>query len=64
MQEAKECYELGIQAIALFPVIDQQLKSEDASEAYNDHGLIPKAIKELKKQLPNLGIIFLRHVNP
>ena len=57
IQEAKECYELGIQAIALFPVIDQQLKSEDASEAFNDNGLIPRAIKELKKQLPNLGII-------
>jgi porphobilinogen synthase len=57
IQEAKECFELGIQAIALFPVIDQQLKSEDASEAFNDNGLIPRAIKELKKQLPNLGII-------
>jgi porphobilinogen synthase len=57
IQEAKECYELGIQAIALFPVIDQQLKSENASEAFNDNGLIPRAIKELKKQLPNLGII-------
>ena len=45
IQEAKECYELGIQAIALFPVIDKELKSEDASEAFNDNGLIPRLLR-------------------
>ncbi len=55
--EAKECAELGIPAIALFPVVSQDKKSEDAAEAYNPEGLAQTAVKELKKALPNLGVI-------
>ena len=57
LETAKECFELGIPAIALFPVIDAKLKSEDAKEAYNPEGLIPKVIALLKKHLPDLGVI-------
>ena len=57
LETAKECFELGIPAIALFPVIDMKLKSEDAKEAYNPEGLIPKVVALLKKHLPDLGVI-------
>tara|TARA_B110000967_G_scaffold143858_1_gene147162 strand:+ start:280 stop:1209 length:930 start_codon:yes stop_codon:yes gene_type:complete len=55
--EASECFELGIPAIVLFPVIDDQYKSESASESFNPNGLIQRAVTELKKILPELGII-------
>jgi len=48
---------LGIPALALFPVIDPKLKSEDAREAWNPRGLVPRAIKALKAQYPGLGVI-------
>ena len=57
LETAKECFKLGIPAIALFPVIDAKLKSEDAKEAYNPEGLIPKVVALLKKHLPDLGVI-------
>jgi porphobilinogen synthase len=57
LETAKECFELGIPAIALFPVIDAKLKSEDAKEAYNPEGLIPRVVALLKKHLPDLGVI-------
>ena len=55
--EAKQCYELGIPAIALFPVVSQNKKSDDAAEAYNPQGLAQTAVRELKKALPELGVI-------
>ncbi len=54
---AREAFNLGIPALALFPVVEQAKKSTDAAEAYNDEGLIPRAIKVLKSALPELGII-------
>ena len=54
---AKECFALGIPAIALFPVIDAKLKTEDAKEAYNSEGLIPRVVALLKQHVPNLGVI-------
>jgi porphobilinogen synthase len=54
---AQECVQLGIPVMALFPVISNELKSADGQEAFNPNGLIPLAIKELKKQFPNLGIM-------
>ena len=54
---AKECFKLGIPAIALFPVVDAKLKTEDAKEAYNPEGLIPKVVALLKKHVPQLGVI-------
>ncbi len=54
---AKECFALGIPAIALFPVIDAKLKTEDAKEAYNSEGLIPRVVDLLKQHVPDLGVI-------
>ncbi len=57
LKTADECVKLGIPALALFPVVDQQYKSLDAAEAFNDKGLVPRAVKALKKAFPELGII-------
>ena len=55
--EAEQCFELGIPAIALFPVVSDDKKSDDAAEAYNPEGLAQTAVRELKKLLPELGVI-------
>ncbi|MGK0296776.1 MAG: porphobilinogen synthase [Gammaproteobacteria bacterium] len=57
LRDATEIASLGIPAIALFPVIHDELKSDNAAEAYNSDGLIQHATRSLKKQLPELGII-------
>jgi porphobilinogen synthase len=54
---AQECVDLGIPVMALFPVIDASLKTPDGKEASNSNGLIPNAVRELKKLFPNLGIM-------
>ena len=54
---AQECVDLGIPVLALFPVIDAALKTPDGQEAFNANGLIPTAVRELKKRFPNLGIM-------
>lgn len=48
---------LGIPAIALFPVIDAEKKTYGADEAFNPEGLVPRAVLELKKRFPSVGII-------
>jgi len=55
--EAREAVELGIPAIALFPVTPPAAKSEDAAEAYNPDGLAQRAVRALKSELPELGVI-------
>ena len=55
--EAGQAYELGIPAIALFPNIEPSLRTPDGVEAYNDNGLIAKAVRALKRDLPELGVI-------
>jgi porphobilinogen synthase len=57
LAEAKQCFDLGIPAIALFPVVSDSKKSDDAAEAYNPDGLAQTAVRELKRELPELGII-------
>jgi porphobilinogen synthase len=54
---AEDCVKLGIPVMALFPVISNELKTADGKEAFNSNGLIPQAVKELKKKFPNLGIM-------
>ena len=54
---AEQCVELGIPAIALFPVIDTALKTADGREAWNAKGLVPRAVRELKTALPSLGVM-------
>ena len=48
---------LGIPAIALFPVIDKKNKTPGGDEAFNPDGLVPRAVIELKKRFPDVGII-------
>ena len=55
--EAKEVMDLKIQAIALFPVISSDKKTEEAEEAYNPDGLIQRAVRALKRSLPELAVI-------
>jgi porphobilinogen synthase len=57
LKTANECVKLGIPALAIFPVIEQQYKGLDAAEAYNPDGLVPRTIKALKAAYPELGII-------
>jgi porphobilinogen synthase len=54
---AEECVSLGIPVLALFPVIDTSLKTPEGKEAFNPNGLVPNAVRELKKRFPNLGIM-------
>ena len=55
--EAGRLHALGIPAIALFPVPDPASKSEDGREAWNPEGLVQRAVRALKKSVPQLGVI-------
>jgi porphobilinogen synthase len=57
LHQAEECVKLGIPMLALFPVIDAAFKSEDAREALNPDGLLPRVVAELKKNFPELGVM-------
>ena len=57
VEQAREIHQLGIPAIALFPVVSAEKKSDDAAEAYNPEGLAQTAVRELKKAFPELGVI-------
>ncbi|HWT28794.1 MAG TPA: porphobilinogen synthase [Methylophilaceae bacterium] len=57
LETAAECVALGIPALALFPVVDQSLKSLDANEAFNPQGLVPRTVRALKEAFPDLGVI-------
>jgi porphobilinogen synthase len=54
---AEECLKLRIPVMALFPVIDQRLKTLDGREAHNPNGLVPRAVAALKRRFPELGIM-------
>ena len=54
---AEQCLKLRIPVLALFPVIEQGLKSADGREALNPKGLVPRAVAALKKRFPELGIM-------
>jgi porphobilinogen synthase len=54
---AEECVALGVPVMALFPVIDPALKTPDGREATNPEGLVPRAVRELKKRFPGLGVL-------
>ena len=57
LKVAEEASQSGIPALALCPVIDQSLKSPGAEEAYNPGGLVPRVVRTLKKEYPELGVI-------
>jgi len=56
-KKAEECVKLVIPVMALFPSIDDSLKTPDGSEAANPNGLIPRVVRSLKKDFPELGIM-------
>ena len=57
VEQGREALDLGIPALALFPVIGQERKSLDADEAFNPDGLVQRAVAALKQSLPELGVI-------
>lgn len=57
LKVAEECVKLGIPVLALFPSIDNSLKTADGVEATNPNGLIPRVVRSLKKEFPELGIL-------
>ena len=54
---AEDCLRLGVPVMALFPVIEPSLKTPDGAEAINPDGLVPRAVRELKKRFPQLGLL-------
>ena len=54
---AEECARLGVPVIALFPVIEQRLKSADGREAINSDGIVLRIARELKQRFPQLGVL-------
>ena len=57
LKTAERAVRLGIPALALFPVIDAGQKSLMAEEAYNGNGLVPRVVRALKREFPELGVI-------
>jgi len=57
LEVAEECVALGIPALALFPLVDQSVKTYDGIEATNPDGLVPRVVRALKKHFPQLGVI-------
>jgi len=57
LKEAETLVRLGIPAVALFPVTPAQAKSDDAQEAWNPEGLAQRAVRAMKKAVPELGVI-------
>lgn len=56
-QAAARALELGLPAMALFPAIDDKLKSPDGKEAWNDDGLVQQSIRDLKQRFPDINLI-------
>jgi porphobilinogen synthase len=57
LEQAREIHQLGVPAIALFPVVGSQHKSLLAEEAYSSDALVQRAVRTLKDALPELGVI-------
>lgn len=57
LKEIEACSKLGIKCFAVFPALDDKLKDKKATESYNEKGLYIRAIKEIKKQFPQVAIM-------
>ena len=57
IKEVFRAYDLGIRCIVLFPKVNDDLKTEDGSECFNEAGLIPRVIKKLKQEIPEMAIM-------
>jgi porphobilinogen synthase len=57
VEESKRAVDAGIPMIALFPNLDQELRTLEGEQAWNPDGLIPRAVQALKTALPELGVM-------
>jgi porphobilinogen synthase len=57
LHDAERCLELGVPAMALFPVIPAEQKSLDAAAAWHAEGLVPRTVRAIKERFPELGVI-------
>ncbi|CEJ47868.1 porphobilinogen synthase [Umezakia ovalisporum] len=57
LQEVHQVYDLGINAIALFPVIPEELKNDSGSESCNPHGLVQRTVKAIREAVPEIIVI-------
>ena len=57
LRDAERCVQLGVPAMALFPVIAPEQKSLDAAAAWDPQGLVPRTVRALKARFPTLGVI-------
>ena len=57
LPEVKEAYELGIGAIALFPLVPDREKDNVGTESYNPNGLIPRTVRAIKEAVPDILVI-------
>ena len=57
LRVAEQCMKLRIPVLALFPAIEQRLKTLDGREAFNPKGLVPRAVAALKRRFPELGVM-------
>jgi porphobilinogen synthase len=57
VKEAKELYSLGVKTIALFPAIEEKLKTADAKEAFNPEGLNARSIRAIKEAVPEMMVM-------
>ena len=57
LRDAERCMELGVPALALFPVIPPEHKTPDAAAAWDADGLVPRTVRALKDRFPALGVI-------
>ena len=55
--DSNKAFELGIPAVAIFPAIDDSLKNSEGKESLNPEGLLQRAVKKLKKEIPDLVVI-------
>ncbi len=55
--DCQEAFDLGVPAVALFPVLDESLKNSEGKESLNSNGLLQRAVKELKKTIPGMLVI-------
>ena len=57
LEEIAEVLQLGINAVAIFPVIPEKEKDETGSESYNQQGLVQETVKAIKKLVPEIIVI-------
>ena len=57
MGEVQRAWDLGVRCIVLFPKVSEKLKTEDGAECFNENGLIPRAIRQIKGVIPQIVIM-------